>query len=74
MAEEWRWKVGDYINCTIEPSDVPLRISDIVQFVHPLGARLQRIVVDGPDGFEGTQGEFEMAGWQRVQPPTEPTP
>ncbi len=74
MADEWKWKVGDYINFTIAPCDVPLKITDIVKFVHPLGARLQRLVVDGPGGFEGTQMDFESAGWHRVDSPTEPTP
>jgi hypothetical protein len=61
------WQIGDHIN--IAGSDVPLKITDIVRFYHPGGRRLQRIVVDGPGGFEGTQMDFESAGWHRVDSP-----
>jgi hypothetical protein len=66
------WQVGDYIQC--EGSDVLVKITDEANFTHPLGTPMRRLIAGGPCGFQGTQRDFEISNWRRVQPPTEPTP
>ena len=61
------WQVGDYIRC--DGSDVLVKITDEARFNHPVGSRLRRLIAGGPDGFQGTQLDFEISNWRRVDPP-----
>jgi hypothetical protein len=67
MANEWRWKVGEFIQR--EGSQVLEQITDVVICTHPNGGRAVYIFAGGPCGYQGQQSDFENAGWRRFDPP-----
>jgi hypothetical protein len=71
LTEDWRndieWQIGDYIQC--DGSPVLVKITDEVKFTHPVGSRLRHLIAGGPHGFQGTQRDFEISSWRRVDPP-----